>query len=600
MRKLYAFIIGVIMLISIPFSSIGQKQNQRLSFYGNIQPGGNITAVISKALAQTDTIYLDKGIYELDPIVIPTRKKLYLHFSGTTLKAAKNSRCITLLKFNEIEQLTLAGDFTLHGNYQQATQSENFMEIISPAAGKGQLVMGRVAMEQVGRSGILVISADAQKPGYQTVHVERYSDLNGIGWTALNGTDIIYGLHFRGGHKRIQVDDIRLRNDEVAWTKVDTFPNFKNFSVTAEVNAAQYPRPDSLIVGRLYASCAATGLYTQAVNHVYLKEIVFDSSLRRPGVPDDKAYEKLTYKVYSFYKSSWGNNKVSGSSFRVGKYVIKNTNSFLAKQENFMIGFWLNTGTYKAKIDTLETDMPISFTPDGQYEGQLFGEHTIKYLYLNIPNKPGTMINLGDGLEIDKLVLGPNMNVPIDITNVSIHELRQVGTQQNYFQIQQPNYSLDKKQYRIQGALIENCRANNIKWQFYLRANEKDLGSPEKMTNAYQCTMRNFTGDHYMQIFLIKDGTLQDGNQAGLMDARWTNQFLSYVSLNLENCSFIHNSTYPGEMTYKLFDPAKKSDPIPWKPNLKVKDPNFTGMRFVNVDFRNQAQDQQRIKFNRQ
>jgi hypothetical protein len=600
MREFWAFIFGLVLLTSLPIDAVAQKQQQRLSFYGDLQPGGNISALISKALAQTDTLYFEKGVYELDPMVFLPRKKLYFHFSGTTLKAAKNSQCKTLLKFNEIEQLTLAGDFTLHGNYQQATQTENFMEIVAPPSGKGKLQIGRVAMEKVGRSGILVIASEAQKPGYQTVLVDRYSDINGIGWTALNGTDIIYGLHFRGGHKRIQVDDVRLRNDEVAWTKVDTLPNFKNFSVTAEVDAAQYPRPDSLIVGRLYASCAATGLYTQAVSHVYLKEIVFDSSLRRPGVPDAKAYENLKYKVYSFYKSSWGYNKVSESSFRVGKYVIKNTNPFLAKEENFMLGFWLNTGTYKAKIDTLETDMPISMTPDGQYDGQLFGEHTIKYLFLNVPAKPGTMINLGDGLEIDQLVLGPNMNVPIDITHVTIHELKQLGKQQNHFQLQQPNYRLDKKQYRNQGVFIENCRANNIKWQFYLRANEQELASPEKMTSGYQCTFKNFTGDHYLQIFLIKDGTLQDGNQPGLMDAAWTKQFFSYVSLNFENCSFIHNSTYPGEITYKLFDPAKKSELIVWKPNLKTKDPNFSGMRFMNVDFRNQAQDQQRIKFNRQ
>lgn len=578
----------------------GQSSLNKLSTYHELKAGVNITQALKAALKATDTIYFDQGVFELDPIVIENKSRLRLVFNKTTLKAPKGSRAASLISIQQIPYLSLEGDLTLNGNFPDAIQTENFMQITAPVAVGSMLRMGKLRMERMGRSGVLVQPADALKQGYEKVFVQGYYDINGVGWNALNGTDIIYGLHFRGGHRFIHVDEVVMQNDQVAWTKVDSFPNFKNFSITAEVDPTQYPRPDSVYIGKIRAKYAATGFYTQAVTKLYIRDVEFDSSFRRPGVSDAKAYANVTYPVYSFFKSSWGSNKSPQSSFRIGRYLIKNTNPVLLKQENFMVGLWLNTGTYKGLIDTLDTDMPVSFSPDGQYDGQLNGEHRIKYFKIDIPEKPATAVSIGDGIQIDQLVLGTQLGVPLDLGICRIGSIKQLGNKQVLFVMQQPNYSLKNKGTLAEGTIVDQAVAKNIKWQFYWRGKSADLGKDLSAVDAYKYRFKNFTGDHYIQIFLVKDGALIDGNQAGLMEDSWTKWNFSYIDLDLEDCSFIHNSEYPGEITYKLFDPGKKASPIEWKPNKNGKNGNLNGMSFKNVQVRKNAQDKQGVVFNRQ
>jgi hypothetical protein len=168
------------------------------------------------------------------------------------------------------------------------------------------------------------------------------------------------------------------------------------------------------------------------------------------------------------------------------------------------------------------------------------------------------------------------------------------------FTLQQPNYSLKSVGVLSEGTTVEQAAAKNIKWQFYWRGKSADLGKDLSTLDAYKYQFKKFTGDHFMQIFLVRDGALMDGNKAGLMDDNWTKWFLSNVDMDLEDCSIIHNSEYPGEMTYKIFDETKRSAAIEWKPAKSSKQGSVNGMSFKNVQVRKNAQDKQGVVFNRQ
>jgi hypothetical protein len=543
----------------------------------------DIKAALEQALTKSDTIYFDKGIYLLSPITIQNRKRLYLKFNETILIAAPGTSAKHLLNIEGVQELTLAGTVTFDGNYPAAKQTENFLQVTAPAADPRSCIFGDISVKRIALSGILLISADPTVKGYKKVSINSYTEINGLGCSSPGGRDIMYGFYIRGGHKVISINRILIRNDLSAWTSHDTLVNYKNFTVSAEVDPQNYPRPDSLYIGSLRATCGMSGFYIQAVSKVHLHEIIFDSTMRKPGVKDELAYKNITYKNYAYFKASWGAFKTPQAKWKIDRYVIKNTNPFLQREANFMMGLWFNTGTYGVVVDTFETDMPFSLGPDGEHPGVIAGHHTIHTMVLNLPQKPSSMISLGDGLTIGKLVLGKNHELPLALVNCTINEIEQLGDEQVVITMQQMNVFDSLTTETNRGTVINKCKAKNLKWQVYLRANSADYTGNRAPKGGYKYQFRNFSGNNYLQVFLIKDGKLQDLRNPEIAGAEWVGNFFSYVNVDMENCTFKHNSNDPGELTYALFDPAGN-----FRNGSKRKQPGkmpdvFSGNHFKNV-----------------
>jgi hypothetical protein len=454
-----------------------------------------------------------------------------------------------LINISGVENLSILGSVTFDGNHPAAEQKEFFLRITSPEKGGGVCKLGSLSMACIARSGVLLESSSANARGYDKITLQEYDDINGVGCGDLKGSDIITGFGIRGGHRTIIVDKIRIRNDDVNWTRGDTLPNYKNFSVSAEVDPDNYPRPDSLYIGSLQATCAASGFYTQAVSKIHLHEVIFDSSLRKPGVKDQDAYSNVRHKVYAFYKASWGSHKTPGSSFRVDKYVIRNTNPALLGAENFMVGLWFNTGTHGAVVDTLETDMPFALGPDGQYPGIVHGGHRIKTLILNQPSKPSFVQGL-EG-EIGKVILGKGQGAVIGLSACHIGEITQLGTGQVMFLMQQRNVYDSSATLPIHGLSVDKCTARNIKWQFYFHSDSH--GDGKQPSSGYAYKFHDFTGKNIMQVFVIRDGQMAEANKVSPGKDVWLRELSSCIHWDLKNAEFTHNSDYPGEMTYLFF-----------------------------------------------
>jgi hypothetical protein len=570
-RKLSVFL--VVICFSILFGSVGfsQSKSQKIETY--MSGGRNITEALKLAMASVDTLYFGQGVYELDSFIIENRKNIYWSFSNTTLKAASKSSVTSVLRFKNIENLTFIGKVVLNGNYPVSWQKENFLDIVSPSSGIGHCKLGDLFVLNNGRSGIQIMSADPMLYGYGKITVKSYHDINGNGCASIDGNDNIYGLHIRGGHKIIRVDEVELRHDKANWTNGDTLPGYKNFSVTAEVDPINYPRPDSLIVGKLHGHCAMSGLYVQAVTNVYLEQIVLDSMMRKPHMADDQAYKHIVYKNYAFLKASWSNFHVKSSSFRVKKFEVKNTNPYLQKEDNFMIGFWLNSGVVGAKIDSLITDVPIALSGDGQHPEVGEGRHTIDYLKLDVPAKPSTSIFLAFGIKINHLVFGDKHGLTVDIRDCEIKRITQIGSNQISISLQSDNVYSDKVNGSFNGAIIRNVESKNLKWQFYLRSKNGQNIIDRGIYRRYE--FENFSGTNILQVFVIHEGASQDFSNKSVYKEKWVNDLFKGIVFRFSNCKWLAGSESEYTIYGDIFD-FLRSDAIQGN-NLSGNKSIFTG-----------------------
>jgi hypothetical protein len=331
-------------------------------FFGSCNQEGSQPPVI---IQEKPFLSLDPIVYNQDSVVISGNYKVT---SGDSIGSV-----ITIINAKYVK---ISGKFD-GGN-------RKFFEYFHIEGDHGKVYIDTLEFKNCQYHGMGIWSKDPLKQGFDTIKINKFIEKDGIGQSMPGGDYEIYALRIRGAHKFILIKEIEVENYKSKWATQDTLPHYNSVSITCEVDASNFPRPDSVFIDKINIKYGFGCVSLNGITNFRINSIVMDSLFRRPDQPDEKAYANNTYRAVNLCKYGWSAFRVSESHTSFGSVVVKNSNPYWQKY-GFVIPFFISNDMGTPSIDSLITDMLCILTGA-----------KINYLELGIPmqNTPSEWMQL--------------------------------------------------------------------------------------------------------------------------------------------------------------------------------------------------------------
>ncbi len=416
-----------------------------------------INVGLRQAMQVAEQINFGHKTYQIDtltirPYMLINVNRLIFNFQNTTLQAQDGLDRIKVIQIEDIVQLIFLGNVILDGNTRKSQiisplkqGGEAFLQIIAPKNNsKSVLTIGSMSIVNMPMCGVNVITRNNEQDlGYDRITAQALKEINGFNGLNIQQDDFaVWGINFRGAHRAIVIDTLYTQQDNEPWGDASIEKPFYTFTFENQVDPTVHKRKDSLYVKNLIAKnpCSLV-FYTQAINHILVDNYLIDGALRKPNVPDTKAYPTMLAKQLSWVgsKHTWTSYKSPNSSFRIKKLLIKNTNpAFMNNAINDITGLWLNKGITGAIFDEIDTDVRLKFQGDGYYFGFVDvpdGKHHVKKFICRIPAKRNYVQPFNGDITIDSLYLAKSSGVVMRRSNARIKAIKQEnGTKASFEQ----------------------------------------------------------------------------------------------------------------------------------------------------------------------
>ncbi len=416
-----------------------------------------INTGLRQAMQVGEQINFGHKTYQIDTLTIRPYQllnpnRLIFNFQNTTLQSQNGLERVKVIQIEDIVQLSFLGNVVLDGNALKSNiisplkqGGEAFLQIIAPKNNfKSVLTIGSMSIVNMPMCGVNVITRhDAKDIGYDRINARALKEINGFNDLNIQQDDFaVWGFNFRGAHRAITIDTLYAQQEDEPWGDAPIEKPFYTFTFENQVDPTVHRRKDSLYVKNLIAKnpCSLV-FYTQAINHILVDNYLIDGALRKPNIPDTKAYPTMLARQLSWVgsKHTWTSYKSPNSSFRIKKLLIKNTNpAFMNNAINDITGLWLNKGIMGAVFDEIDTDVRLKFQGDGYYFGFVDvpdGRHHVKKFICRIPAKRNYVQPFNGDITIDSLYLAKSSGVVMRRSNARIKAIKQEnGTKASFEQ----------------------------------------------------------------------------------------------------------------------------------------------------------------------
>ncbi|MFN4145158.1 MAG: hypothetical protein ACK4GN_04985 [Runella sp.] len=546
-----------------------------------LRGAGTINEALLGAVSASEKVNFGAKVYEIAPLSITARnllnrQRLHLHFRNTTLRTQNKQTKARILQISDVAQLTFSGVLTLDGNTSQqkitnplGQAGEAFLHIVAPTNRQGSfLKMGRITFTNMPMCSMNIFTHnDQQDIGYERIEAMAWREINGFNGLNVQRRDFpIWGVNVRGAHRVVAIDSLYARQDRAVWGDAPIEKPFYTFTFENQADPRANKRKDSVYIKNLYAEypCAMI-LYTQAPNHVLVENYVMRNVLRKPNVPDARAYPTMLRTGVSWVgsKHTWTSYHSPNSSFRIKKMLIENTNPLFMNESaiNDITGLWLNKGMVGAILDSVATDVRLKLYGDGHYFGMTDvedGRHEIGYFMCKIPSKRNYVQPLNADLTVRHLHIARESGVTFTMENARLRRITQEEGSKVVFE-SRPNRFKDTAT-RHNGFIVEACQATNITWRFSWYIMSQDFLNIEKVNQGERYEFRNFSGNNFLQTsttFTLPNGTstyVSAFRYDGDANVRsGVQRFLQFVEFDWTNVTFRLTDISPSDFAQRLW-----------------------------------------------
>ncbi len=562
---------------------------------------GSVNDALLMALSVSERVNFGRKIYPISPINITPKqlqnpKRLQLHFDNSTLQAARKLSQVQVIRIGDVATLALTGTLTLDGNaaHQQIKQpftqgGQAFLEIMSPERlPTATLQIGSITIQNMPMCGLNIDTPNHfQSPGYDRITARAFREINGFNHLNIQQDGFaVWGINVRGAHRAVLIDSLFAQQDNEPWGDAPIEKPFYTFTFENQIDPSVHRRKDSLYIKNLYANypCAIV-LYTQGINHVLVDNYLIENTLRKPNIPNERAYPTLLRNNISWIgsKHTWTSYGSPKSSFRIKKMNIKNTNPVFMSQDcaNDMTGLWLNKGIAGAMLDEVETDVRIKLHGDGYYFGFANvpdGNHRIGKFTCRIPDKRNYVQPLNADLTIDQLHLAAGTGVIFAMGNAKIGAITQENGTYATFESRENRFK--NTPTRHNGFIVQSCQATHILWRFNWTINAQNLLNDNAQTAGERYEFSNFSGNNLLQTHT--NVALQNAKSVYVSAYKYDSDakiqaavqhFLQWVEFNWSNVKMKLADQTPSDLTRRyaptnasgLFNLSRRSRLAGWK-----------------------------------